>query len=139
MPASTAAPNSTAEPLALEEPYIKESLAKYGLVIVEGMNDVIRMDDLGVAAVGLCSNKATHQQIEMLVKFAQQVANNRVMLLPDCDEEGEAGFKELLWQFAESQIQVRLGVSNQMFERQFAEKQPEDYSESDWQQIAGRN
>ena len=72
------------------------------------MNDVIRLDELGVCAVGICSNKATEQQIEMLTKFARQVANNRVMLFPDQDEEGTAGFKDLLWSLAERKLAVSL-------------------------------
>jgi 5S rRNA maturation endonuclease (ribonuclease M5) len=92
----------------LEEPYVKESLEQNGLVVVEGMNDVIRLDELGVCAVGICSNKATEQQIEMLTKFARQVANNRVMLFPDQDEEGKAGFKDLLWSLAERKLAVSL-------------------------------
>jgi 5S rRNA maturation endonuclease (ribonuclease M5) len=92
----------------LEEPHVKESLEQNGLVVVEGMNDVIRLDELGVCAVGICSNKATEQQIEMLTKFARQVANDRVMLFPDQDEEGKAGFKDLLWSLAERKLGVSL-------------------------------
>lgn len=92
----------------LEEPHVKESLEQNGLVVVEGMNDVIRLDELGICAVGICSNKATEQQIEMLTKFARQVANNRVMLFPDQDEEGKAGFKDLLWSLAERKLTVSL-------------------------------
>lgn len=121
----------------LDEPYVKESLAKHGVVVVESANNVVRLACLGVCAVGLCSNKATDQQIEMVSKFAKQVANNRVMLLPDCDEQGEAGFKELLWRLAENGLNVKLGVSSQMFDGQFAGKQPEDLTADDWKQIEG--
>lgn len=119
----------------LEEPHVKESIAKHGLVIVESANNVVRLDCLGVCAVGLCSNKATQQQIEMVNKFAQKVANNRVLLLPDCDDEGEAGFKELFWRLAENGLEVRLGVSSQMHDGKFAGMQPEDFSEENWEQI----
>lgn len=119
----------------LEEPYVKESLAKHGVVVVESANNVVRLACLGVCAVGLCSNKATQQQIEMVAKFAKQVASNRVMLLPDCDEQGEAGFKELLWRLAENGLDVKLGVSSQMFDGKFAGMQPEDFTNDDWNQI----
>jgi DNA primase len=92
----------------LEEPHVKTSLENHGLVVVEGMNDVIRLDELGVCAVGLCSNKATDQQIEMIVKFASQVGKNRVLLFPDGDEPGKAGFKDLLWDLNEKGLNVTL-------------------------------
>lgn len=123
----------------LEEPAIKESLEQHGLVVVEGMNNVIRLDALGVCAIGVCSNKATHQQVDMMVKFAQQVGNNRIMLLPDCDPEGETGFQPLLWQLAERTTNVRLGMSSQMFNGQFAGKQPEDLTAENWETIVNQN
>ncbi|MCA9066945.1 MAG: hypothetical protein KDA96_27950, partial [Planctomycetaceae bacterium] len=64
----------------LKEPYVRESLDKYGLVVVEGMNDVIRLEELGVAAVALTSNRATDHQIQTLTRFAQQTSNNRITL-----------------------------------------------------------
>jgi len=92
------------------------------------MNDVIRLNELGICAVGLCSNRATEQQIEMLVKYARLVANNRILLMPDCDEEGEAGFKDLLWRLAENQVEIKLGMSSQMDGGKHIGKQPEDWS-----------
>ena len=74
------------------------------------MNDVFRKDFLGVAAVGIFSNLATRHQIEKLAKFAQQVANNRVLLLADCDEKGEAGFKELLWPSGDKKYRSKVGL-----------------------------
>ncbi len=123
----------------LEEPAMKKSLEQHGLVVVEGMNNVIRLDALGVCAVGVCSNKATNQQVDMMAKFAQQVGNNRIMLLPDCDIEGEEGFQPLLWKLAERVVDVRLGMSSQMFDDKFAGKQPEDLTIENWQQIINQN
>jgi len=119
----------------LKEPYVRESLQKYGVVVVEGMNDVIRLEELGVASVGITSNKATDAQLKNLVRFAQQAANNRIMLLPDCDEEGEAGFKDLLWKLAEQQCLLQLASSSRMFDGQFAGRQPEDLTENEWRGI----
>ena len=106
----------------LDEPCIIESLQSNGLVVVEGMNDVIRLDELGICAVGICSNKATKQQIEMLTKFAHQVACNRVMLFPDQDHQGKAGFKDLLWALAERKLDVSLATQFTAADG----KQPED-------------
>ena len=68
------------------------------------------LDTLGLAAVGLCSNKATDEQIAKLSRFARKTANRRIVLLPDNDPEGEEGFKELLWRLSQCDgIKVKLG------------------------------
>ena len=112
----------------LEEPQLQESLKQNGLVVVEGMNDVIPLDELGICAVGLCSNRATETQIDAIVRFAKQVANNRVLLFPDNDQEGEAGFKELLWDLPKREIGS--GLVNQ---KNAEERQPEDIH--DWEHV----
>ena len=85
----------------LKDRKIEDSLSQHGLVIVEGPNDVMRLDCLGIAAVGLCSDKATGEQVEKICRFAKQVAKGRVSLMLDRDEEGEAGAKELLWRLSQ--------------------------------------
>ena len=92
----------------LEEPAIQSSLGELGLVVVEEMNDVMRLDELCVCAVGLCSNRATETQVNLITKFARRIAGGRVLLFPDRDEEGTVGFKELLWQLAQTDLQVRV-------------------------------
>lgn len=46
----------------------------------------------------------------MLTKFAQQGANNRVLLFPDQDEGGKAGFKELMWSLNERMLSISLAA-----------------------------
>ncbi len=104
----------------IQESWVKESLNRYGLIIVEGMNDVMRLDDLQVAAVGLDSNKVTAEQLEKLTRFARQLANNRTLLMPDCNEEGESCLKDLLWKLDEAQVNVRLGPTSKSHNGQFA-------------------
>ena len=97
------------------------------------MNDVIRLDELGICAVGLCSNRATETQIDAIVRIAKQVANNRVLLFPDNDPEGEAGFKEMLWGLCDSCVgtQVfRLNKTN-------LKSQPENIDLRDWTNLSG--
>lgn len=118
---------------------LRESLDSVGLVVVEGSNDVIRLDCLDVAAVGLCSNKATDEQVEKIGRFARQVADGRVTLLPDTDPEGEEGFKELLWKLHQLDgLMIRLGWSSQTHDGRFAARQPESLSLEEWQAIHGR-
>lgn len=122
----------------LEETAIAESLAVRGLGIVEGMNDVIRLDCLGVAAVGLCSNKPTDEQIRKITRFVRHVGHDRVWLMPDNDDEGEAGCKELLWQLSGVGLRPALAWSNTLFDGLFAGKQPEDVAADDWETIDER-
>ncbi|EMI16463.1 hypothetical protein RMSM_06621 [Rhodopirellula maiorica SM1] len=119
----------------LKEPYVQESLRKYGLAICEGQNEILRMEKLGVAAVGLGSNKATDHQIEKLVRFAKNAGGNRALLLPDCDEEGEAGFKELLWRLSEAGVQTRLGFTSNTHDGMMRGRQPEDLTDEEWAAI----
>lgn len=58
--------------------------------------------------MGLCSNRATETQVGLITKFAHQVADGGVLLFPDRDDEGKAGFKDLLWQLAQTEMQVRV-------------------------------
>lgn len=111
--------------------HVRKSLAEIGLIVVEGANDVIRLDTLGAAAVALGSNRATQDQIAKITCFARATANNQVTLLPDCDEESETGFKELLWHLNEASVNTRLGWSRAMFNQQFNGKQPEDIKDED--------
>jgi hypothetical protein len=120
----------------LDEPHVAESLRQFGLGVVEGANDVIRLDALGVAAVGLCSNKATDEQVKKIVRFARQAAAGRVLLLPDTDDEGELGFKELAWRLLEEGLHVRLGWSRTVQGGAFANRQPEQLTPDEWQRLA---
>lgn len=115
----------------LNEPYVRESLDKLGVVVVEGMNEVLRCEAAGIAAVALTSNKATEHQINTLTRFARRAGGNRVVLLPDCDDEGEAGFRDLMWQLAQQQVQVRLGCARASHGGRFAGRQPEDFSDDE--------
>ncbi|MCA9042919.1 MAG: toprim domain-containing protein [Planctomycetaceae bacterium] len=98
------------------------------------MNDVLRFEYLHIAATALCSDKPTDAQVQTIARFARQSAYNKVTLFPDCDEPGEAGFKELLWKLAEQQVEVRLGWSSTMFDGRFKGMQPEDMDSGDWRQ-----
>lgn len=119
----------------LQDKRLVESLNERGLIIVEGANEVIRLDCLGVAAVGLCSNKATDEQIAKLVRFAMQQANGRVVLMGDNDEEGKSGFNDLSWKLMEHGLSVRLGWSSTMYDGDFAGMQPEDITAEQWSRI----
>lgn len=119
-----------------ENPHLRESLQRIGLVVVEGPNDVMRLDAIGVAAVGLCSNHATDEQIVKMIRFAKQTANGRIVLMGDNDEQGEAGFKELLWRLSScDDVETKLGWSRQSHSAQFDGMQPEELSDDQWHAV----
>jgi len=118
----------------LQEPGFREALAETGLIVVEGPNDVIRLDTLGAPAVGLCSNIATAEQITKIARVAKSVAGNRVTLMLDLDAAGEAGTQHALFELAKRGVSVRLGWSAGAGER-VKRKQPEELTEEDWQRI----
>ncbi|MCA9047749.1 MAG: toprim domain-containing protein, partial [Planctomycetaceae bacterium] len=114
------------------DPQLRDWLQTVGLLVVEGANDVIRLDTDNAAAVGLLSNAATDQQIQKIIRFAR-TAHSRVILLPDNDREGEDGFMRLHWHLSGvSDLETRLGWSRQMYNGRFAGRQPESITPDEW-------
>ena len=115
----------------LQEPGYREFISKHGLIIVEGFNDVIGLDNLGIPALGIMSNRMTEPQGEKVIRFARQLGVNRVNLMFDCEPSGVEGAKEALWFFAERQLDVRLVWSPAMYESKYSGRQPESLSRSE--------
>ncbi len=116
----------------LKEPGYRESIAHHGIIVVEGFNDVIGLDNLGIPAVAVMSNRITEHQIEKIARWAKQLANGKVSLLFDCEQTGDDGAKEALWLFAERGLDVRLGWSQSMHSGTFKGRQPEHLSHEEW-------
>ena len=57
-----------------------ESLRRLGLILVEGSNDVIRLDTLGVPALGLCSNTITREQAAKAAQIARELVRMAAIL-----------------------------------------------------------
>ena len=117
-----------------KEPGYREFMREFGLLVVEGPNDVMALDAMGVPAVGLCSNVVTKEQVAKLVRFAKLVSRGRLVLLLDCDPAGEAGAKEALWQLA-PHCDVRLGWNATTHDGRFRGRQPESLTAEDWEVI----
>jgi hypothetical protein len=105
-----------------------------GLVVVEGPNDAIRLNTLGVAAVALCSNTITREQVERIGVLAQDYKAQCVTLMLDCDEEGINGTQQVLPLLAEK-IPVRLAWSSTTAGGKFKGRQPEDLSADQWNEL----
>jgi len=119
----------------LEEPGFREAIRELGLIIVEGPNDVIRLDTLGVPAVGLCSNTISDAQVRKVVKWAQQLGGGRITLMLDCDDEGERGAKEIAWKLSQH-CSVQTAWSSAMYDGRFRARQPESLSSEEWQMLS---
>ena len=119
----------------LKEPGYRESIARHGIIVVEGFNDVIGLDNRGVPAVAIMSNRITEHQIEKIARWSKQLANGKVSLLFDCEQTGDDGAKESLWFFAERGLDVRLGWSQAMHGGAFKGRQPENLNRDEWDAV----
>lgn len=116
----------------LQELGYREKVARTGIVVVEGFNDVIGLDSLGIPAVAMMSNRITEGQVEKVARWAQQLAGGKVSLLFDCEPTGDEGAKEALWLFAQRGLDVRLGWSRAMHGGAFDGRQPESITADEW-------
>lgn len=115
-------------------PQAVHTMKRLGLILVEGPNDVIRLDSLGVTAMGLCSNTITREQAEKAARLARDVGNGIVTVFLDCDPEGENGMKQCLGYLSQL-VPVRLAWTSRMFCGRFKDRQPESLMLQEWQEI----
>ncbi len=116
----------------LRHPGYREFITQHGLILVEGFNDVIGLDNLGVPSLGIMSNRMTDAQGEKVQRFAKQLGVRRVNIMFDCEDSGVDGAKEALWFFAERQLDVRLVWSPSMHDGEFKGRQPESLTQADF-------
>lgn len=116
----------------LREPGYREAISRCGIIVVEGFNDVIGLDALGIPAVGIMSNKITAGQVAKVERWANALAAGKVTVLFDADDAGDEGAKEAAWQFLQRDLNVRLGWSQAMHGGVFKGRQPESLTAEDW-------
>ena len=119
---------------ALRSPEAGEKLKALGLVVVEGPNDVIRLDTLGIPAVALCSNRISREQATKAATLARELAGGVVTVFLDCDPEGEEGMKQCLGYLAQL-CPVRLAWTSKMYGGKFKERQPESLTLQELEEI----
>jgi len=115
----------------LDETGYREAIAKYGVIIVEGFNDVIRLDSAQIPAFGICSNRVTEEQLKKIVGMSKQLSNGRVTIFLDCDDEGEEGAKEAAWKLLQAGLDVRPAWGTVMYGGKFVNRQPESVTEEE--------
>ena len=119
----------------LQEPGYRELIARYGIIVVEGFNDVIGLDSIGIPAVGIMSNKITEGQIEKIERFAKRLSGGKVVLIFDADEAGDEGAKETAWQLLQRNLDVRLAWTQSMHNGAFRDRQPESLTREEWEKL----
>ena len=118
----------------LEENGYREAIHRLGLIVVEGFNDVIRLDAEGVPAVALCSNHITDEQVKKLTRWSKMLGCD-ISLMLDCDEAGDDGAKEAAWKLLQAGVDVRPLWSRSMHGGKFAERQPESLNADEWSSV----
>ena len=119
----------------LQEPGYREFISHHGIIVVEGFNDVIGLDALGIPSIGIMSNKITEGQVEKIERFANRLSGGKVVLLFDADSAGDEGAKETAWQLLQRQLDVRLGWTQEMHGGAVRDRQPESLTREEWEQI----
>jgi len=115
----------------LEEPGYREGIARYGLIVVEGFNDVIALDNHGIPAIGICSNRMTREQADKVARWGKQLSAGKVALLLDCEPTGDEGAKEAAWLLLQRGVDVRVAWSQAMHGGVFRGRQPESLTEAE--------
>ncbi len=119
----------------LKEPGYREAVRRHGIVVVEGFNDVIGLDNIGVQAIEICSNRITVSQGDKIAHWMQRLAAGRVTLMLDCEATGDEGAKEGVWLLLQRGLDVRLAWSQAMYGGRFAGRQPESLTREEWEAV----
>lgn len=117
----------------LKELGYREAIAELGIVIVEGFNDVIRLDGFQTPAVAVCSNRITDEQAEKVTAWARQLADGKVTVFFDNDKRGTDGAKETIWKLSQHGpvLQAWPPESGDAFDS----RQPESLSFEEWNAV----
>jgi hypothetical protein len=109
----------------LNDSEVQQAIKRLGhLLVVEGPNDVIRLDELAIPALAVCSNRITREQAERVAVWSRAL-HVTVAVLFDCDAEGDSGAQQAVIELAQ-RCPVRFGWSRLMFAGRFNDRQPED-------------
>ncbi len=96
---------------------------------------MIGLDNLGIPALAIMSNRITAGQVEKITRWSQQLASGKVTLLFDCEQTGDDGAKEALWLLTQRGLNTRLGRTQAMHGGAFQGRQPENLTRKEWEQI----
>lgn len=115
----------------LTEPEVRIAIQSLGhLLIVEGPNNVLRLDTLNVPSLAVCSNRITREQAERVAGWCRELGVVAAILF-DCDVEGDLGAQQAAVELAQ-RCPVRLAWSRAMFDGRFKDRQPESVDSAEW-------
>jgi hypothetical protein len=120
----------------LGEERFADSLKQYGIIVVEGFNDRLRLHELGVMSVAIMSNKITDEQTAKLAEYAIRYGHNRVGIMHDANSPGDEGAKETLWRMHEKGINAYLVWSRRRFGGTFDGCEPEGIEGEIWRDLS---
>jgi len=120
----------------LRDEQFSESLERYGIILVEGFTDRLRLHQLGVMSLAIMSNRITDEQTKRLAHDAREYGYNRVGIMHDADTPGDDGAKETLWRMHEQGIDAYLVWSRRKFDGRFTDRQPESLTDEEWNELA---
>lgn len=116
------------------EESVREKIAETGLILVPGPNDVIALDALGVASLGLCATAVTREQAEKAARLAYACGAPGVTLMLDRTEEGELAAREALPVLASFTL-VRLAWSKDMHGGAFKGRSASSLTREEWDRL----
>lgn len=119
-----------AEVKRLQSETARAQLADTGLLVLEGMNDTIALDQHGLLSVSLCTNRITDGQIEKLARWSHDLAGGKITLMLDNDREGLEGSLDSLKKLA-PHAHVRTVWTPDCFAGKYRGKQPEELDRSE--------
>lgn len=108
-----------------------EQMRGFGVIIVEGPNDAMNLNALGVPAVAVCSNTITEEQASKLATLAREFSNGTVSVMFDLDREGINGSQQAILEIAK-RCPTRLAWTAELAGGLFKGRQPESVAIEEW-------
>ena len=116
------------------EESFRRQTAETGLLVVPGANDVIALEALGAAAVGLCGREITAEQAEKTAALVRICGAPGAVLMFDCTETGDRAASAALPLLA-SHTLVRLAWSREMDSGEYRGRPVDVVKEAEWKNI----
>ena len=109
-----------------------EQLQETGVIAVEGPNDVMALNAIGVPAVAVCSNTITTEQADKLASMAERTGCGTVSAMFDLDREGINGSQQAILEIAK-RCRTRFTWTAELADGQFKGQQPESVTIEEWE------
>ena len=119
----------------LRDEEFRQRAMETGLLVVPGPNDVIALEAIGGAAVGLCATAVTAEQAEKLASFSRETGSV-VTVMFGCMEEGELAARAVVVELAQ-RCPARLAWSPVMHGGVFKGRKTDSLTGEEWERLSG--